>query len=124
LVEQKTREGHVQYSILKKGLHDDGIYLYSMMRTDVVNDDLRTVAKKPKSNCLNLHNHVTAEWASISLRYHLNIYDIVFAMENDCEPRLKKMLPGHSQRKQSEPVERSGKKENKGSKTFVRELST
>jgi hypothetical protein len=85
-----------------------------MMHTDVVNEDLRTVVEYPKSNCSNLHNHVTAEWASISLRYHLNIYDIVFVMENDSvNLDRKKMLPRHSQRKQSEPVERSVKRKTK-----------
>jgi hypothetical protein len=64
-------------------VYDDGIYLHSMMCTTVVNEDLKTVDEYPKTNCLNLHNHVTAECRSISLGYHLNIYDIVFAAEND-----------------------------------------
>jgi hypothetical protein len=37
--------------------HDD-IYLHSMMRTVVVNEDLKTIAKYTKINCLNLHNHI------------------------------------------------------------------
>jgi hypothetical protein len=62
---------------LKKGVYDDGTYLHSMMHTTVVNKDLKTVAEFSKTNCSNLHNHVTAECPSISLGYHLNIHDSV-----------------------------------------------
>jgi hypothetical protein len=59
------------------------VYTCTLMCTAVVNEDLKTIAEYPKTNCSNLHNHVTAECSSISLGYHLNIYDIVFAVEND-----------------------------------------
>jgi hypothetical protein len=53
-----------------------------MMHTVVVNEDLKTVAEYPKINCSNLHKHIMVEWPSISLAYHLNIYDTVFSPEN------------------------------------------
>jgi hypothetical protein len=79
----RTKKNNMCNIQCKKGVYDDGIYLHSMMRTAVVNEDLKTAVEYPKTNFSNLHNHVTAECPSTSLGYHLNIYDIVFAPEND-----------------------------------------